>query len=111
MSIFKEFPFPLGKPEAQELVRVMTGFYSERSEALRVTQSHGIDPYTFKPNLSPIELWEVGELFPGPHSSGLEIVAVRKPAFAAPSVSKSWAAAETIMHSLGLSSNASADAR
>src|ERR1700730_16125617 len=51
----------------------------------------------------------VGELFPGPNSSGRETAAARKPAFVAPAVSSSCSAAETIMHSLGLRSNASAD--
>jgi V8-like Glu-specific endopeptidase len=58
MGILDEFPYPLGKPMAQELLRMMAGLYRTQREAELLTQPFGIDPIEIKPNLAPIELWQ-----------------------------------------------------
>jgi V8-like Glu-specific endopeptidase len=57
MSIVDEFPFPFQKPMAQELMRVMAGFYRTEREAVLFTQPFGIDPLTITPGLNSINLW------------------------------------------------------
>jgi S1-C subfamily serine protease len=57
MLIVDEFPFPFDKPMAQELMRVMAGFYRTEREALLLTQPFGVDPLTIIPNLSTLNLW------------------------------------------------------
>ena len=42
---------------AQELMRVLAGFYRTEREAVLFTQPFGIDSATIIPNLSPINLW------------------------------------------------------
>jgi V8-like Glu-specific endopeptidase len=57
MGILDEFPYPWGKPMAQELMRVMAGLYRTQREAELLTATFGIDTLEIKPGLSPIELW------------------------------------------------------
>jgi V8-like Glu-specific endopeptidase len=55
--IVDAFPFPAGKPAAQELVRIMAGLYRSQREAVIATAEFGIDEYDLTPGLSPINLW------------------------------------------------------
>jgi V8-like Glu-specific endopeptidase len=55
--IVDAFPFPSGKPVAQELVRIMAGLYRSQREAITATAEFGIDEYELTPGLSPINLW------------------------------------------------------
>jgi hypothetical protein len=55
--IVDAFPFPFGKPAAQELVRVMAALYRSQREAVIATEPFGIDELDLTPNLAPINLW------------------------------------------------------
>jgi hypothetical protein len=55
--IVDAFPFPSGKPAAQELVRVMAALYRTEPEAIIISAPFGIDPLALTPNLSSINLW------------------------------------------------------
>jgi V8-like Glu-specific endopeptidase len=55
--IVDAFPFPFGKPAAQELVRVMAGLYRSQREAVIATEPFGIDELDLTPNLAPTNLW------------------------------------------------------
>ena len=59
MPILDEFPFPFHKPMAQELMRVMAGFYRSEREAVLFTAPFGVDFTMIPPGLAPIELWFV----------------------------------------------------
>jgi S1-C subfamily serine protease len=55
--IVDSFPYPTGKPAAQELVRVMAALYGSQTQAVVATAEFGIDQYELTPGLSPINLW------------------------------------------------------
>jgi S1-C subfamily serine protease len=57
VAILDESPFPIGKPMALELIRVMAGMFRSEREAVGFTAPFGIDPLEVRPGLSPIELW------------------------------------------------------
>lgn len=57
MAIVDDFPFPTNKPMAQELIRVMAGFYRAPHEALLFAEPFGVDPDNIAPGLSLINLW------------------------------------------------------
>jgi hypothetical protein len=57
MSVIDESPYPIGKPAAQELIRVMAGLYRTRREAIPFTALFGIDELEVTPDLSTINLW------------------------------------------------------
>src|SRR5262245_16281731 len=58
MGILDEFPFPLGKPMAKELLRTMARVYRSEDESIRFVAQYGIDEIDLKPGLSPIDRWQ-----------------------------------------------------
>jgi S1-C subfamily serine protease len=57
VAILDEAPFPIGKPMALELIRVMAGMFRSEREAVAFTAPFGIDQLDVRPGLSPVELW------------------------------------------------------
>jgi len=57
MAIIDESPFPVGKPMALELVRVLAGMFRTEREAVPFTSPFGIDELDVPPGLSPFDLW------------------------------------------------------
>jgi S1-C subfamily serine protease len=57
MSILDQFPFPFGKPEGQELMRVMAALFRTPTESLNFAEACGIDVTTVNINQSTINLW------------------------------------------------------
>jgi V8-like Glu-specific endopeptidase len=57
MPILDESPYPIQKPMALELIRVLAGMFRSEREAVAFTAPFGIDPLRVRPGLSPIDLW------------------------------------------------------
>jgi S1-C subfamily serine protease len=57
MSVVDGFPYPIEKPAAWELIRVMAGLYRTRREAVIFSAPFGIDELDLTPDLSTLNLW------------------------------------------------------
>ncbi|MBY5482244.1 trypsin-like peptidase domain-containing protein [Rhizobium leguminosarum] len=57
VAIVDQFPFPVQELRAQELVRVMAGFYRTEREAVPFVAPFGIDPVEIIPGLTPLNMW------------------------------------------------------
>lgn len=58
MGILDEFPFPLGKPMANELLRTMARVYPSEDESIRFVAQFGIDAIDLRPGVAPIDRWQ-----------------------------------------------------
>ncbi|MBB2671538.1 UNVERIFIED_ORG: V8-like Glu-specific endopeptidase [Rhizobium esperanzae] len=56
-AIVDQFPFPIHEVQAQELVRVMAGFYRTEREAIPFVAPFGVDPLEIPPGLNSLNLW------------------------------------------------------
>lgn len=57
MAIVDQFPFPVHEFRAQELVRVMAGFYRSEREAVPLVAPFGVDPLEITPGNNALNLW------------------------------------------------------
>jgi hypothetical protein len=58
MGILDDFPFPLGKPMAKELLRTMARVYRSEDESIRFVAQYGIEEIDIKPGLRSIDRWQ-----------------------------------------------------